>query len=278
MTTSPTSLRGADLLCLFLRRQPDVRQELPRRDDGPLAPGELLGQVGQLLDPVQTGCAQHAQEAGDVLELGLATEEEPQLLNPICPPSTGLGGTGAVCGPKSSLRAKDMLALLDGRANRLPAGEGRPPQVEVKFREVGKDVGGRSVVEVDGFADMYTAAESICAYCTRLQVTRSLLWNGIATTCWPGMSMEEWIIENEMRRDAYRSREWPKQLMAFSPRSTPSRSSPCPPPRPAARLALGGRDRGGAGHPAGRDAGALREQGVPHPVLRLRPPRSRPVG
>lgn len=101
-----------------------------------------------------------------------------------------------------------------------------PDSKELTFKKVGSDIGGRDVLEVDGHTDLYGAAGAIAAYCKKLQVTRALLWNGIATLCFPGMTREEWIVENEIRRTAYQSGKWPQQLMPFSPEIDPFKITP----------------------------------------------------
>lgn len=87
---------------------------------------------------------------------------------------------------------------------------------KITFRKVGTDIGGRDVLEVDGFSDLYRAARAFVAYCNETQVICALRWNGIATLCFPGMTFEEWLVGNELRRDAYQLGRWPKQLMPFS--------------------------------------------------------------
>lgn len=145
-------------------------------------------------------------------------------------------------GPRE-LRAQDMIDLLDQgdplireyletltastiRSVLLRREVKNSDPKELTFKKVGSDIGGRDVLEVDGHTDLYGAAGAIAAYCKKLQVTRALLWNGIATLCFPGMTREEWIVENEIRRTAYQSGKWPQQLMPFSPEIDPFKITP----------------------------------------------------
>ena len=96
MSASCSTLSGADLLGLFLLGgQPGVGEESGRGGGRPLPAGELLEhplEVGELVDAVQPGGDDDAHEVGDVLELGLASEEEPELSPDGHAAQTPLGG------------------------------------------------------------------------------------------------------------------------------------------------------------------------------------------
>lgn len=107
------------------------------------------------------------------------------------------------------------------------------PSKKLTFRKVGTDIGDRDVLEVDGFTNLYSAAEAIVAYCNEKQVICALLWNGIATLCFPGMTFEEWLVGNEIRRTAYQSGRWPQQLMPFAPEIDPFKITRVSEPAPS---------------------------------------------
>lgn len=98
------------------------------------------------------------------------------------------------------------------------------------FRKVGTDLGGREVVEADWPTDLYHAVEAFIKFCEERQVICALLWNGIATLWYPGMTPYEWLVANEIRRTSYQSGRWPKQLVPFSAEVDPFKITPASEP------------------------------------------------